>query len=104
VTEEDFEQPRRLWKLFKDKGEDKEFLHNLSGHVGKALPEVQKGTIGKSRVSRYVVWLSCMIDNNDLQQKCGGESTRRSHSVWQMRFRKIIRKPTTIRRHRRRSL
>ncbi|KAK5205223.1 catalase A [Exophiala xenobiotica] len=45
VTEEDFEQPRTLWKLFKDKGEDKEFLHNLSDHVGKALKEVQKGTI-----------------------------------------------------------
>lgn len=47
VEEEDFEQPRILWKLFKETGEDKDFLHNLSGHVGKALPEVQKGTIGE---------------------------------------------------------
>jgi len=47
VTEEDFEQPRTLWKLFKDQGEDKNFLNNLSGHLSKALPEVQKETISK---------------------------------------------------------
>jgi catalase len=47
VTEEDFEQPRILWKIFKDSGEDKEFLHNLAGHLNKALPEVQKETISE---------------------------------------------------------
>ncbi|OLN81709.1 Catalase 2 [Colletotrichum chlorophyti] len=45
VTEEDWEQPRMLWKMFKETGEHKKFLHNLSGHVNKALPEVQKETI-----------------------------------------------------------
>jgi catalase len=47
VEDEDWEQPRILWKLFKEHKEDEEFIHNLSGHVGKALPEVQKETIGK---------------------------------------------------------
>lgn len=47
VTEEDWEQPRILWKLFKKNGEDEAFIHNLSGHVNKAVPEVQKQTIGK---------------------------------------------------------
>jgi catalase len=47
VTDEDWEQPRMLWELFKEHKEDNEFLHNLSGHVSKALPEVQKETIGK---------------------------------------------------------
>jgi len=47
VTDEDFEQPRMLWKIFKETGEDEIFLHNLSGHAGKALPEVQKETISK---------------------------------------------------------
>jgi len=45
VTNDDWEQPRMLWKIFKKNGEDKIFLHNLSGHVNKALPEVQKSTI-----------------------------------------------------------
>jgi catalase len=47
VTDEDWEQPRMLWKMFKEKGEDEEFLDNLSGHLNKALPEVQKETISK---------------------------------------------------------
>ncbi|KFA71086.1 hypothetical protein S40288_05537 [Stachybotrys chartarum IBT 40288] len=45
VTDEDWEQPRNLWKLFKENGDDDKFIHNLSGHVNKALPEVQKDTI-----------------------------------------------------------
>ncbi|KAF4341237.1 catalase [Fusarium beomiforme] len=45
VTEEDWEQPRNLWKIFKDNGDDEVFLHNLSAHVNKALPEVQKETV-----------------------------------------------------------
>lgn len=47
VTEEDWEQPRTLWKMFKDNGEDEVFLNNLSGHVNKALPKVQKETARK---------------------------------------------------------
>lgn len=43
--EEDFAQPRNLWTLYQKSGEDKNFIHNLSGHVAKALPEVQGKTI-----------------------------------------------------------
>jgi len=61
VEEEDFEQPRILWKLFKETGEDKDFLHNLSGHVSKALPEVQKETIGKhgNTDPRFTALITC---------------------------------------------
>ncbi|KAF2204561.1 catalase [Delitschia confertaspora ATCC 74209] len=45
VTDEDFEQPRDLWKIFKKNGEDKEFIHNLCGHLKNAVSEVQKETI-----------------------------------------------------------
>ncbi|KAK1597501.1 catalase-like domain-containing protein [Colletotrichum navitas] len=45
VTEEDWGQPRMLWKLFKEQGEDKVLIHNLSMHTSKALPEVQKEAI-----------------------------------------------------------
>ncbi|KAB5542569.1 catalase [Coniochaeta sp. 2T2.1] len=45
VEDIDWEQPRILWELFKKNGEDEVFIHNLSGHVNKALPEVQKDTI-----------------------------------------------------------
>ncbi|KAF2420735.1 catalase-domain-containing protein [Tothia fuscella] len=40
VTDEDWEQPRQLWMMFKEISEDEEFLHNLSGHLSKALPEM----------------------------------------------------------------
>jgi catalase len=33
--------------MFKDNGEDEVFLNNLSGHVNKAIPQVQKDTAGK---------------------------------------------------------
>ncbi|KAK2048164.1 catalase [Colletotrichum somersetense] len=45
VTEEDWEQPRMLWKIFKEQGEDKVLIHNLSMHINKAVPEVQKEAI-----------------------------------------------------------
>jgi len=45
VTDEDFEQPRELWNIFKRNGEDKEFIDNLCNHLKSALPEVQKETI-----------------------------------------------------------
>ena len=47
VTDEDFEQPRELWKIFLRTGEDKNFITNLAGHLKKAVPEVQKETISK---------------------------------------------------------
>ncbi|KAK1984956.1 catalase [Colletotrichum cereale] len=45
VTEEDWEQPRTLWRMFKEQGEDGVLIHNLSTHINKALPEVQKEAI-----------------------------------------------------------
>ncbi|KAH7147921.1 catalase-like domain-containing protein [Fusarium sp. MPI-SDFR-AT-0072] len=45
VEEEDWEQPRNLWKIFKDNGEDEIFLNDLSGRVNKALPEVQDAIV-----------------------------------------------------------
>lgn len=45
VTDEDFEQPRDLWKLFKKWEQDEIFIQNLSGHMKKALPQVQKEAI-----------------------------------------------------------
>ena len=47
VEDIDWEQPRILWDLFKKNGEDEVFIHNLSGHVNKALPEVQKNVISE---------------------------------------------------------
>ncbi|KAK5065337.1 hypothetical protein LTR84_001175 [Exophiala bonariae] len=44
-NEKDFAQPRNLWAMYKKSGEDKDFIHNLSGHVAKALREVQEKTI-----------------------------------------------------------
>lgn len=49
VTDEDFIQPRDLWELFKKNGEDEVFIKNLTGHVGKALPQVQKETVAMFR-------------------------------------------------------
>jgi catalase len=43
--EEDFAQQRNLWTLYKKSGEDKNSIHNLSGHVAKELPEVHGKTI-----------------------------------------------------------
>lgn len=47
VTDEDFEQPRELWKLFLKSGEDKNFIINICNHMKSALPEVQKESISK---------------------------------------------------------
>jgi catalase len=55
VTDEDFEQPRELWRIFKRNGEDKKFASNLAAHLGKALPQVQKATVEMfSRVDKEV--------------------------------------------------
>lgn len=45
VTDEDFEQPRDLWKLYKEWEQDQVLIFNLSGHMKKALPQVQKEAI-----------------------------------------------------------
>lgn len=45
VTDDDFEQPRNLWKLFQEWKQDETFIQNLSGHMKKALPQVQKDAI-----------------------------------------------------------
>jgi catalase len=45
VTDEDFEQPKELWRLFKEWKQDQVFIDNLSGHMKKALPQVQKDAI-----------------------------------------------------------
>jgi catalase len=55
VTEEDWKQPRILWRMFKENGDDKDFLHNLSAHLNKALPDVQKETIGTLVQKPYVL-------------------------------------------------
>ena len=47
VEDIDWEQPRILWDLFKRNGEDEVFIQNLSGHVNKSLPEVQKDVISE---------------------------------------------------------
>lgn len=49
MTDDDFVQPRDLWELFKKNGEDEVLIKNLSGHVGKALPQVQKETVAMFR-------------------------------------------------------
>jgi catalase len=45
VTDDDFEQPRALWSIFKKNGEDENFAKNLGGHLCKAKPEVQAATV-----------------------------------------------------------
>jgi catalase len=76
VTDEDWEQPRMLWKIFKEKGEDEEFLDNLSGHLNKALPEVQKESISKCLGQMAIVYI--LNANAQRQQICGAKWTRRS--------------------------
>jgi catalase len=47
VTEDDFLQAKDLWELYKKWEDDQVFINNICGHLGKALPEVQKETISK---------------------------------------------------------
>jgi len=75
VTDEDFEQPRILWQLFKKNGEDKEFISNLCGHLKSALPDVQKETI--SELKHVILELDLCANQ---QQKCLPKWTRRSES------------------------
>lgn len=57
VEDKDWEQPRNLWKIFKDNGEDEVFLDNLSGHVNKTLPEVQEATVRKLQT-----YYKCLVE------------------------------------------
>ncbi|EME43024.1 hypothetical protein DOTSEDRAFT_63323 [Dothistroma septosporum NZE10] len=41
VTDDDFTQPKELWKLFKSNGVDKELVHNLGLHISGAVKPVQ---------------------------------------------------------------
>lgn len=71
MTEEDWEQQRMLWKIFEENGDDKAFVHNLSGHVSKALPEIQRDTI--SRYHRLSLLLRLLIHNNrDVEERGTG--------------------------------
>jgi catalase len=45
VTDEDFVQPREFWKVFEKTGQDKKFVHNVSGHLKDARVDVQKEAI-----------------------------------------------------------
>ncbi|KAI0473940.1 catalase [Xylariaceae sp. FL0804] len=45
VTDDDFTQPRELWKVFKRDGTDGDFIHNVSGHMAGAIKEVQDKAI-----------------------------------------------------------
>jgi catalase len=50
VEDDDWVQALDMWNLLKESGDDELFIGNLSGHMGKAVPEVQKETISKWRV------------------------------------------------------
>jgi catalase len=45
VNEDDYVQARDLWALFGKTNQQEEFIHNLCGHLKKAIPETQAGTI-----------------------------------------------------------
>jgi catalase len=47
VEEDDWVQARDFWNMLKDEGDDELFIGNLTGHLSKALPEVQKETVSK---------------------------------------------------------
>ena len=46
-TDEDFVQAREMWKVLDKSNEQNAFVHNVSGHLKSALPEVQMDTISK---------------------------------------------------------
>lgn len=45
VTDEDFVQAREMWKVLGKSNEQGEFVQNLVGNLGKALPELQQEAI-----------------------------------------------------------
>jgi catalase len=47
VTDDDFVQARGMWEVFGKTGQQDNFVKNVSGHLKKAAPEVQKEAIGK---------------------------------------------------------
>lgn len=50
VTDEDFVQPREFWEkvLAKQEGAQDNFVTNVVGHLGGAVPVVQKASLSKS--------------------------------------------------------
>lgn len=48
VTDDDFVQARDLWNLFgQEKGQQEDLIRNLTGHLQKAVPQVQAETVRK---------------------------------------------------------
>jgi catalase len=45
VTDEDFIQAREMWKVLGKANEQDDFVGNVAGHLGSAIPEVQEETI-----------------------------------------------------------
>ena len=45
VTDDDFEQPRKLWAIFQKDKVDEEFIHNVSGNLSGAIKPVQDKAI-----------------------------------------------------------
>ena len=51
VTNEDFIQAREMWKVLGRSNEQGDFVQNLVGHLGSALPQVQQETISMRTLS-----------------------------------------------------
>lgn len=47
VTDDDFVQARELWKVLGKSNEQDDFVENVAGHLGSAIPRVQEGAISK---------------------------------------------------------
>ena len=45
VTDEDWVQPRELWRIFKEEKSDEDFIHNVSMHMSGAIKQVQDKAI-----------------------------------------------------------
>lgn len=47
VTEEDFVQPKEMWRMFGRTGQQEGWVKNVAEHLRGALPEIRKETISK---------------------------------------------------------
>jgi catalase len=47
VVDDDYQQARDLWEIYKKQNVDQVFIDNLCGNISKALPEVRKEAVGK---------------------------------------------------------
>lgn len=57
VTDEDFVQAREMWKVLGRSHEQADFVHNLAGHLGSAIPQMQADAISKFSPSGGLVVL-----------------------------------------------